>query len=229
MGNAQLAERLMTNLARAGGISREVCGVLSIACLLLGGAGVAAAPLTVDEGILDHLVVHTTELPKDSGLLISLFSAEKADLGTGDTTEDKYQKRKDAAESIQKKGPVILASQIVTELTGKATFSYVKEAGGEIPSDALVVEGRFTVIQPGSRAKRWLVGFGKGKSGVQVEGTVKNAKGELLAEFTHMRNSGIGLAGGDYEKFLTDDTRDVGIDIAEFLRRWASGRSLAKE
>jgi hypothetical protein len=98
-----------------------------------------------------------------------------------------------------------------------------------LPEGTLVVEGRFLRIDPGSRAKRYLASFGAGKSTVQVTGTVKDASGNVVAEFTHMRHSGIGIGGGDYVKFLSDDTRDVGHDIARFLARWASGEDLHKD
>lgn len=202
---------------------------LALVLLLAAPALAFAAPLTIDEGVLDHIVIHGTDFPEDVGVVVRRFPADEADLGTGDSDEVKHAQRKAAAEGMQKKGPTMLAAQIVTELTGSSAFRYVKESEDEAPEDAVVVEGRFTMIQPGSRAKRWLVGFGKGKSGIRVEGTIKTAKGELLAEFTHMRNSGIGLAGGDYEKFLTDDTRDVGTDIAAFLKRWATGKSLSED
>ena len=84
-------------------------------------------------------------------------------------------------------------------------------------------------MRRGSRAKRWALGFGAGKSGIAVEGTIKNAKGEVLAEFKHMRHSGIGIAGGDYVKFLSDDTKDVARDIGLFLKRWASGGDLKEK
>ena len=93
----------------------------------------------------------------------------------------------------------------------------------------MVVEGRFVAIEPGSKAKRYWGGFGAGKSGVQVSGTVKDSSGKVLAEFTHMKNSGIGMFGGNYVKFLSDDTRDVGQDIATFLGRWAGGEDLQKD
>jgi hypothetical protein len=41
--------------------------------------------------------------------------------------------------------------------------------------------------------------------------------------------SGIGVGGGDYTKFLLDDTRDVGRDLARFLIRWATGQDLGKK
>jgi len=98
-----------------------------------------------------------------------------------------------------------------------------------IPENALIVDGRFTMIDPGSRSKRYWGGFGAGKSGVGVEGKITNAAGEVLAEFKHRKHSGVGIGGGDYFKFMSDDTKDVGEDIAKFLGAWATGRDLTKE
>ena len=47
--------------------------------------------------------------------------------------------------------------------------------------------------------------------------------------FNRERHSGIGLMGGDYVKFLSDDARDVGIDIATFLATWAAGGNLHED
>jgi len=47
--------------------------------------------------------------------------------------------------------------------------------------------------------------------------------------FKHRKHSGIGLAGGDYFKFLSDDSKDVGEDIARFLGAWATGKDLTKD
>ena len=63
--------------------------------------------------------------------------------------------------------------------------------------DTLLVEGKFVEMDPGSRAKRYLVGFGAGKSGVTVEGSVKAPDGMLLATFKQRRIGVMGAAGGD--------------------------------
>ncbi len=44
-----------------------------------------------------------------------------------------------------------------------------------------------------------------------------------------MKHSGMGIVGVDYVKFLSDDTRDVGRDIATFLTKWANGEDLHKD
>ena len=91
--------------------------------------------------------------------------------------------------------------------------------------DALLIEGKFTELDPGSRAKRYLVGFGSGKSGVTVEGSVK-ALGALVASFEQRRIGVMGLGGGDSLGKLASDTRNIGEDLAKFLHAWATGKNL---
>jgi hypothetical protein len=181
-------------------------------------------PVKIRDGVLDEIDLNALTPPKDATVIIRRFPADRADLGTAEKGDN--QRRVDAAQMMQREGPRILAESIVQTLSVGGAYKVVKESEEAAPEGALVVEGRFTRINPGSRAKRWAVGFSAGKSGVEVEGTVKTSKGEVLAEFRHMRHSGIGLAGGDYMKFLTDDTRDVGRDIALFLKKWATGGNL---
>ena len=88
------------------------------------------------------------------------------------------------------------------------------------------MEGRFTEINPGSRAKRYFAGFGAGKSVVEVIGTVKDAEGRTLASFRQRRIGAMGMGGGDSLGKLLSDTRSIGEDIARFLAAWARGKSL---
>ena len=67
------------------------------------------------------------------------------------------------------------------------------------------------------------VGYGAGKSGVTVEGSVKTADGTLLATFAQRR---LGVMGGDSMKKLTSDTNDIAEDLAKFLSAWAKGKNL---
>jgi len=182
--------------------------------------------MTIREGVLDEIELKSLGLPKDVGVIVRKFSAERADLGTAEKGDN--PKRVEAAKMMQREAPRMLGETLVETLSLGGTFVFAKESEETPPENAVVVEGRFTMINPGSRAKRW-VAPGAGKSGIAVEGTVKNAKGEVLAEFRHTRHSGIGLAGGDYVKFLSDDTKDVARDMAVFLKRWATGGNLHEE
>lgn len=186
-------------------------------------------PMNVVDGALDEIHLQLPTITTGVPILMRPFSTEGVDLGTGGENA-KNERRSDATKTMVKIGPDLLVEAFTSTLVGGSAFKVVLPPDSEaVPENALVVGGRFLRIDPGSRAKRYWGGFGAGKSGVQVTGTVKDASGKVLAEFTHMRQSGIGLGGGDYVKFLTDDTKDVGHDIALFLTKWATGKDLHED
>ena len=69
-------------------------------------------------------------------------------------------------------------------------------------------------------------GFGAGKSGVTVEGSIKAPDGSLLANFKQRRIGVMGVAGGDSMGKLVSDTKDIAEDLAKFLSAWAKGNKL---
>ena len=95
-----------------------------------------------------------------------------------------------------------------------------------IPAGALVVEGKFVTFDPGSRTKRYLAGFGAGKSSVTVVGAVKDSTGRTLATFEQRRVGAMGIGGGGSLEKLMSDSRSIGEDVAKFVARWARGESL---
>ncbi|MEP7309039.1 MAG: DUF4410 domain-containing protein [Acidobacteriota bacterium] len=95
-----------------------------------------------------------------------------------------------------------------------------------MPAGALVVDGKFTELDPGSRAKRYFVGFGAGKSGVTVSGTVKTSDGTRLASFEQRRIGVMGAAGGDSLGRFAADAESIGEDITKFLSAWAKDKKL---
>lgn len=201
-----------------------------LALLAISGPGLQAEEskgMRIREGVLDEIELQSLKVPEGTGVIVKRFPADRAALGTAEKGD--HQKRLEAAQLMQREAPRMLAEELVKVLSLGGSYKYARESEEEAPEDAIVIEGRFTLIDPGSRAKRWALGFGAGKSKIEVEGTVKNASGEILAEFRHRRVSGIGLGGGDYIKFLTDDTKDVARDLAVFLKRWATGGNLHEE
>src|SRR3977135_2183769 len=96
--------------------------------------------------------------------------------------------------------------------------------GGAAPAGALVVEGKFKEMDPGSRAKRYFVGYGAGKSGVLVEGTITKSAGTLPPTFNQRRVGVMGVAGGDSMEKLRSDTKAIGEDIAKLLNAWGNGK-----
>jgi len=174
---------------------------------------------TVKGGILDEVKLYTEKLPPSTHVVIRPFSATDADIVKGE--------KKEETKTMQSDGPRMLAERFVARLKELGPFTDVSVLGpeGTAPADALLVEGKFTELDPGSRAKRYLVGFGSGKSGVTVEGSVK-ALGAVVASFEQRRVGVMGVAGGDSLGKLAGDTRNIGEDLAKFLNAWATGKKL---
>jgi uncharacterized protein DUF4410 len=203
------------------------CLTVLLAASVAVGAVAAAPPApqdqtplkTVKDGILDEINLFTQTPPSATLVVIRPFSATDADIVTGE--------KKDETRKMQPVAPKMLADEFVAKLKEMKTFSDVSVLdGGAAPAGALVVEGKFKEMDPGSRAKRYFVGFGSGKSGVTAEGSIKAADGTLLATFTQRRVGVMGVAGGDSMKKLEADTRNIGEDLAKFLSAWASGKKL---
>jgi hypothetical protein len=129
---------------------------------------------------------------------------------------------------MQADGPRMLADRFVAKMKEVGPYREVTSGGADAaaPAGGLIVEGKFTELDPGSRAKRYFAGFGAGKSAVAVSGSVKSADGTLLATFEQRRVGVMGMAGGDSLGKLTSDARSIGEDIAEFLNAWANGKKL---
>jgi uncharacterized protein DUF4410 len=205
---------------------RSCLTVLLVSVIVLGAStpGPTAAqgqtPVrTVKGGVLDEINLYTQTPPSAVLVVIRPFSATDADIVTGD--------KKDETRKMQSVAPRMLAEEFVAKLKETKTFPEVSVLdGGAAPAGALLVEGKFTEMDPGSRAKRYLVGFGSGKSGVTAEGSVKTADGTLLATFTQRRIGVMGVAGGDSMKKLEGDTKNIGEDLARFLSAWATGKKL---
>ena len=172
---------------------------------------------TIEEGVLDEIKLYVEKPPAATQVVMVPF-----------TTGDDVKGDSDETTKMKVDGPGMLASHFAAKLKELGPFAAIATlAAGTTPaSDALVVDGKFTEMDPGSRAKRYFVGFGAGKSGVTVQGAVKAADGKVLATFQQRRVGVMGVAGGNSMDKLTSDTRDIGEDIAKFLNAWATGKKL---
>jgi hypothetical protein len=175
---------------------------------------------TIKGGILDEIKLYVDQFPPATRVVIRSFSASDADIVSGE--------KKDETKTMQADGPRMLGERFVAKLKEAGKFQEVSllETGADVPADALVVDGKFTELDPGSRAKRYFVGFGAGKSAVAVDGTLKAADGTLLATFVQRRIGVMGAAGGDSLGKMTSDARDIGEDLAKFVSAWAQGKKL---
>ncbi len=205
---------------------RLICGFVVI---LMGQALAAQAPLkTIKDGALDNIQLFVAALEQTPGLTVVIkpFDSSAADLGTGG--KDGKDTRQQEAKTIQNEGPRVLAELFVSTLQKSGPFKSVRmlKPDEAVPEGALVVEGKFVTLDPGSRTKRYFAGFGAGKSSVKVAGTVQDSAGRTLATFEQRRIGTMGMGGGDSLGKLMSDSRSIGEDIAKFLAKWARGESL---
>lgn len=92
----------------------------------------------------------------------------------------------------------------------------------ELPSGEpyLVVEGNMAQLNPGSRALRYWIGFGAGRSLVEIESkanAIQNGKNEEVAEFGVGKSKIMGVWGGDSNQFIDDGLRDIAKRISNFI------------
>jgi hypothetical protein len=203
-----------------------LCGLLTT--VLTVAAAPQAAVKTIEDGALDRieLFVATLDMGGDRAVAIKPFDASSADLGTGG--KEGKESRQEEAKTMQNEGPRVLAERFSSALKEAGPFKDVRvlKPNETAPPNALVVEGKFVELNPGSRAKRYFAGFGAGKSSVKVVGTVKDGSGKTLASFEQRRVGAMGVGGGDSLGKLMSDSRSIGEDIAKFLSKWARGADL---
>jgi hypothetical protein len=181
----------------------------------------------IEEGILDEITLYTSQAPAASSpVVMRLFSASDTDLGTGG--EGGKETRQSEAKMMQDQGPKLLAASFATKLKALGPYTDITVESGTLATDdsKVIIEGTFTKIDPGSRAKRYFVGFGAGKSTIEVKGTVKTGGGRMLATFTQRRLGVMGNAGGDSLGKLKADCENIGEDLAKFFSAWGKGQSL---
>src|SRR4051795_1474760 len=115
-----------------------------------GQADVAAqgSPVQVMKGgMLDEVKLFVQKLPSTRSVVMRPFSASDADITEGE--------KKDETKKMQPIAPGILADEFVAKLKPMGPFTDVAVLSGDaVPPDAILVEGKFTEMDPGSRAKR---------------------------------------------------------------------------
>jgi len=205
---------------------RYFVAALSVAGVCLGVSRVApvlhaqGSPVqTVKGGIVDEVKTFVAKLPETKVVVMKPFSATDADLTEGD--------KKDDTKKMQPIAGRTLGDEFVGQLKKMGPFTDVSllADGATAPADAIVIEGKFVEIDPGSAAKRYFVGYGAGKSGVKVQGTIKSGD-KVLATFEQRR---VGVMSGGYKDSmgkLMSDTIAIGEDLAKLMSAWGNGKKL---
>jgi hypothetical protein len=139
-----------------------------------------------------------------------------------DTSEaplpDKNEKSYSAIKSVLAGYSLALAEALKPELKAKLDVDTADKA----PKSAktLIIRGSVLDLSPGSRAKRYLAGYGAGAAGTKLNGEIVDAKtGEVLIRFTQERRSGgtFKFGGGSDMEVMRDSIHAEGQDIAHIL------------
>jgi hypothetical protein len=128
--------------------------------------------------------------------------------------------------------PVALQSEMVARLRATGLFDRVVNLSetqvtpGE--QQALKLEGTITRLDPGSRALRYIVGFGAGAAKAQAETRLVDVQtGKVVVVTADRREAHFGVFGGDTEDHLREALSDMARDYAKFMVRLKSGTVVA--
>src|SRR6476659_4596930 len=131
---------------------------------------------------------------------------------------DKSEKSYNSIKSVLDAYSLTLTEALRKELKAKAE---VETASSEPKSaKTLIVRGTVIDLSPGSRAKRYLAGYGAGAAGTKLSGEIVDAKtGDVLIRFTQERRSGgtFKFGGGNDMDVMRDSIHAEGQDIAHIL------------
>lgn len=174
---------------------------------LIGLSGCSTTPETGEASSMKESHRYISSIDKATPIHIELFSTEGAEL---DITPDE-----DTSLAVAKAAPQLLAADIVHTLRASG-FEMVtlQSAGVTQPSGALVLSGRFTMLDSGSQAARIWLGFGMGQSQVCVEGRLVNATGKTVCDF---KDCAGGIGWGESAPQLENESHTLGEKIGHFI------------
>ncbi len=169
---------------------------------------------------IDRYEVKSTPESTDVPFVFTDFSIESTDFG-----KMKKQSQIEAVDIMKNTAPSAFRDAFLRKLAENGTFASVEALEGDgAPDGALLVRGEFTALNPGSRAKRYMVGMGAGRSKICIAGNVANAAGEVLVKFQDCRSGNLGWFGGRSEGMMSQDVYLAASNLADFVTAWAENK-----
>jgi hypothetical protein len=196
-------------LADSGHLS-QVLRIASLASLSISG-GPSLAQVVVNGEPVDHAELSSPKIDKGATIYVQEFSTSSANLGKA--------KHRATAERVVSVMPHLLAVDLVESLRDSG-FDAQFYSDGSTSRDSMMLSGRFTELDPGSRTARVWLGFGAGQSKVCVDGTVVR-EGATIGRFSHCR-SGIGRGGSDPP--VNGNADRIARRVADLFTKWAGGQ-----
>jgi hypothetical protein len=170
--------------------------------------------------VLDHYVVKIAAESKESSILISKFSVEKTNFG-----KLKKEKQKETAAMMRRAAPSAFMESLKTRLDESGVFGEIGEYDdGEVAEGTVLLEGEFTILNPGNRASRYWSSGAAGKSQICLVGRVLNADGVEMVTFEDCRK-GVGFwsVGGSSSGLMMEDLDHSAEALTKVLTAWVRG------
>jgi hypothetical protein len=183
----------------------------------------ATAPLTVlgadtlpkPEALSEETIFLTEKLSKNyDTIVIKEFSTDGAEYSRVDDEE---------RAKITTMTPMLLSNIALSmegELKGKKLFKNIIK-NGEPKGKAVILEGKITEFNAGSRALKFWVGFGAGKAYLKFKGRLLDAAtGKELANFEDRETGYRGaMSMESYEDLFPHQAKSIGENLAKFLEK----------
>jgi hypothetical protein len=182
--------------------------------------GVALSSMAEEMIIVDRYEVKVAEVSADTRMAIKEFSTENTDFG-----KLKKEKQKETAGLMKRAAPPAYQEAVMRRLSEYGAFKEVEayQEGDSVEAD-LFLEGEFTILNPGNRAKRYWAMGASGKSRICVAGRIVDADGKEMLNFEDCR-TGIGFwtVGGNSAGLMMADIDHSGEYLADFMTAWVKG------
>ena len=117
---------------------------------------------------------------------------------------------------------------LISKLKESEAFSEVLDTEPQIlPPNAVQVSGKLTEVDKGSKAARWIIGFGAGRAKARGEFQITDSAGLTLAKFQSWKaySGGAGIGGADFLD-MDDLIEELGGETAGSVIRWSRGEPL---
>ncbi len=189
--------------------------VLTLTCTILPAVAGDGKPLPKPEELSEETIYLTEKLSAVyDTIVIKDFSAEGAEYARVDDEE---------RPKIDKMLPLLVSNIALTlegELKAKKMFKNVVR-NAPPSGKAIVLEGKFTEFNAGSRALKFFVGFGSGKAFLKTKGRLVDAQtGKELAVFEDRETGYRGsMSMESFEDLFPHQAKSMGENLAKFIEK----------
>jgi hypothetical protein len=197
-------------------VMKKVLSLLLVPCIVAVASLAFADEKPLDKpGILNEEAVITSQrLSAYDTIVIKDFSTDGV---VYDRISDEEKIKVDSMKPLIVKN---LTLSLEMELKNKKLFKNVV-LNSDAKEKAVILEGNFTEFNGGSRAMRFFVGFGAGRTYLKVKGRLVDAQsGKELASFEDLES---GFKGANTMESLDDlfpeQARSLGEHIVEFIEK----------